>query len=485
MAVNPAIALGVRGIDLPDPLAQYGKVMAIQSAQQQNALAQRQMQQAEREQEATNALNRAYAEAYNPKTGDVDINRLRQSMATGGFGSKIPSVEKSIYEGREARTKSEESSTKLLDAKLKQSRQFLETLDPNDPNAAQAYIAWHEGNHADPVIGAALAARGVTADQARASIAQALQTPGGLARLINQSKLGVEKFMELNKPQLSTTDIGGQVVSRTFEPVTGQLTTIGTERKTMAPGEAERIRIAAGQLALSQQRLAWEKENPGYELQQTADGNIVGINKRTLQAVPVTLGNTPGEAAPSGQLLKGAPKSKDIAVSEQQAAYNISRVLNAAQEIAKVAEKDPSALAPGATEAAASSVGLSGTANLARSTNRQIVNGAQRDALDAILYLATGAAYNKEQLKGAIEAYMPAYTDSAEYREVKRKRMAKLIESAKVRAGKAWTPDLENALQSLTEPLSAASGKSSKSTRSAKPVAVSADEVDTDNPLLK
>jgi len=59
MAVNPAIAMGVRGIELADPLAQYGKVAAIQGAQQQNALAQLQMRQAEREQEATNALKPA------------------------------------------------------------------------------------------------------------------------------------------------------------------------------------------------------------------------------------------------------------------------------------------------------------------------------------------------------------------------------------------------------------------------------------------
>ena len=94
MAINPAIALGVKGIELQDPLQQYGRVMAIQGAQQQNQLAQMQMQQAQREQEATNALNRAYAEAYNPQTGDVDINRLRTSLASGGYGSKLPDIEK-------------------------------------------------------------------------------------------------------------------------------------------------------------------------------------------------------------------------------------------------------------------------------------------------------------------------------------------------------------------------------------------------------
>lgn len=270
MAINPAIAMGVRGIELQDPLAQYGKVMAIQGAQQQNQLAQLQMQQAQREQEATNALNRAYAEAYNPQTGDVDINRLRQNLATGGYGSKLPDIEKKLGEVKTQRLTQAKTEGEVLDAALKRSRGFLETLDPNAPGAAEAYVAWHEANHKDPVIGPALAARGVTAEQSRGRIAQLIQTPGGLARLINESKLGTEKFMELNKPQLSTTDTGGQVVSRTFQPLTGELTTIGTEKKTMAPGEAERIGISRQQLALDAQRIKNEGQRIGLEGRRVA-----------------------------------------------------------------------------------------------------------------------------------------------------------------------------------------------------------------------
>jgi hypothetical protein len=265
MAVNPAIALGVKGIELQDPLAQYGRVMAIQDAQQQNALAQLQMQQAQREQEATNALNAAYREAYNPQTGDVDINRLRTSLASGGFGSKLPDIEKKLGEVKTQRLTQQKTEGEVLDAALKRSRGFLETLDPNAPGAAEAYIAWHEANHKDPIIGPALAARGVTADQSRGRIAQLIQTPGGLARLINESKLGTEKFMELNKPQLSTTDLGGKVESRTFEPLTGELKTIGTQQKTMAPGEAERIKNEGLRIGLEGRRVAVLEENARRE----------------------------------------------------------------------------------------------------------------------------------------------------------------------------------------------------------------------------
>lgn len=326
MPINPNIALAVKGIELQDPLAQYGRVAAIQGAQQQNQLAQLQMQQLQREQESTNALNRAYAEAYNPQTGEVDINKLRGSLSTGGFGSKLPGIEKGLLELGEAKTKQQKAQTDLLDSKLKQSRQFLETIDPSSPNAAEAYMQWHKANHADPVIGKALEARGITVDQSMQRIQQLLQTPGGLNRLINESKLGTEKFMELNKPQLSTTDLGGKVESRTFAPLTGELKTIGTQTKTMAPGEAERIKNEGLRIGLEGRRVAVLEENarrdadPAFQ-QRMGGARAVGeaIAKGDVaaqQALPKIIGRAEEgmrlidelvgkRDSKTGQLLKG------------------------------------------------------------------------------------------------------------------------------------------------------------------------------------
>jgi hypothetical protein len=261
MAINPNIALAVKGIELQDPLVQYGRVSAIQQAQQQNQLAQMQMAQSQRELAATNALNTAYSKAYSADTGDVDINALRGSLATGGFGSKIPEVEKKYFEGKKAKTEFSKSESDLLDAKLKQSRQFLETIDPNDPASAEAYMAWHRANHSDPVIGPALEARGITVDQSMQRIQQLLAAPGGLARLINESKLGTEKFMEMNKPTLSNVDVGGKVVSQSFKPLTGELTKVGELTKTMAPGEAQRIKQEGQRIGLEGRRVAVLEEN--------------------------------------------------------------------------------------------------------------------------------------------------------------------------------------------------------------------------------
>jgi hypothetical protein len=247
--------------------------------------------------------------------------------------------------------------------------------------------------------------------------------------------------------------------------------------------------IAERRLAFDQQKFAYEKANPGYELKESGDGTIYAVNKKTLQAVPITIGAAPNALAPAapgaanalvpgaaaapaaapGAPLKG--KGKELAVSEQQASYNLGRILDAAKTINEAIKKEPGALKPGVMEAAPASVGLSGTANVARSAQRQIVYGAQRDALDAMLYLSTGAAYNREQLDSQMAAYIPAFTDKADQVEEKRTRMLRLIDNAKVRAGRAWTPAMDAAVKSLMQPgsLEGAAGGG----------------VDMSNPLLK
>ena len=212
MPINPAIAMGVQPLQLADPLAQYSKIAAIQQAQNENALAQYKLGAAQREEKAQNALSQAYQAAYDPEKGTYDVNKLRGALVSAGIGSKLPDIEKGLSALATQKLTQQKAETELVDTKLKQSRAFLDTIDPADPNAPQQYIAWHEANHRDPVLGPMLAARGVTADQSRARIQDAIQRgPQAFAQLLNQSKLGTERFMELNKPTLTTQDVGGQL----------------------------------------------------------------------------------------------------------------------------------------------------------------------------------------------------------------------------------------------------------------------------------
>jgi hypothetical protein len=74
-------------------------------------------------------------------------------------------------------------------------------------------------------------------------------------------------------------------------------------------------------------------------------------------------------------------------------------------------------------------------ANVLTSEDRQVVEAAQLDALDAALTLATGAAYTKEQLRNLSKSYFPQIGDGDKAVADKRKRLADVIETARIRAG--------------------------------------------------
>lgn len=279
MPINSNIALGVQPLQVADPMARYSQLAGIQNAQNQNALARYQLSTAQREQESINALNEAYAKSYDPVTGQINRSTLRESLAKGGFGAKLPGIEKTLTElDKEAALLQEvqgkvkaqptalaKQQTELLDAKLKQSRAFLDTLDPADPNAPARYLQWHEANHADPIIGPALKARGVNVDQSRAQIEAAVaKGPQAFADLINGSKLGTEKFMELNKPTTTTVDQGGQRQVLQTPGLGGKPISVGTYADVPLPQlvEAQKSRIAkagASNITLSTEKKYGEK----------------------------------------------------------------------------------------------------------------------------------------------------------------------------------------------------------------------------------
>jgi hypothetical protein len=75
--------------------------------------------------------------------------------------------------------------------------------------------------------------------------------------------------------------------------------------------------------------------------------------------------------------------------------------------------------------------------NKINTEQRQIVEAAQEDILDAALTLGTGAAYSREQLSGYKKSYFPQMGDSPATVKTKQDRLTNLLESAKVGSGRA------------------------------------------------
>jgi hypothetical protein len=226
MPIDPRIALGVQPLQVADPMARYSQMAGIQNAQNQNALAQYQLSAAQRADEQQNKL---YAAAQQPDF-KLDFQSAIQYGAPGIAAFKAQ--EEAAAAGltrKKTQGEINKQEVELVDSKLKQSRSLLDTINPADPNAPAMYLKWHEANHADPVIGPMLTARGVTADQSRAQINMAIaQGPQAFADLINKSKLGTEKFMELNKPTTTVVDQSGQKQMFQTPGLGGAPTSVGT-----------------------------------------------------------------------------------------------------------------------------------------------------------------------------------------------------------------------------------------------------------------
>ena len=249
-----------------------------------------------------------------------------------------------------------------------------------------AAMEWLQAHHDDPDMQDSPVAR-MPLDVALSRIPQ---DPAGFQQWKQQAALGIDKYIER--------------------------TTLTAEQQSMATDRAVGREISRGQLTVAQRNAA---VNEAAEARQAASG-------------------------------VGAPKPKDATVSEQQAAYHGKRILDAAAQIAAATKTTPSANRPSALEATVSATpGVRGLVGGVRSAPRQIVTAAQREMLDALLYMATGAAYNKEQLEGEIESTLPSYLDKPETVKAKRDRLRLKIDAAKIRAGDAWTPEMDAALAVL------------------------------------
>jgi len=300
--VNPNIAMSYRQPDIqaPNALAQFAQIQQIQGGRQAQELAQYQLGAAQRGEARDIARINALAGAGSDETAVA--NALLRSGDIAGYSAFVKAAEdRRTQKLTQQKTEGEiagqpttlaQAQSTLLDNKLKQARGFLDTIDPAAPDAPQRYLAWHEANHRDPIIGAALTARGISADQARQSIMAAIEKgPAAFAQMLNQSKLGTEKFMEMNKPTTQVIDQSGQRQILQQPGLGGPCTNMGTFADVPLPAavEAQKGRIANAGAA--RQITNVNTQIPASEEAQKEYMKEARVTFNTLKSVPSVLNN--------------------------------------------------------------------------------------------------------------------------------------------------------------------------------------------------
>ncbi|WP_186092261.1 hypothetical protein [Burkholderia gladioli] len=114
MALDPNIALQVQAPQIQNPLTTYAQVAGIQNAQQQNALTGLAIQQAQRQQAQTDAINDTLkAPGVINADGSINAGQALTGLAQAGAGAAIPGLAKQLTEAQTARLQQQKSALEL------------------------------------------------------------------------------------------------------------------------------------------------------------------------------------------------------------------------------------------------------------------------------------------------------------------------------------------------------------------------------------
>lgn len=392
MPINPAIALGVKGIELQDPLAQYGRVAAIQQAQQQNALANMQMQEYERaRQEEQGIRNRLAAGA---KLEDPETFNFLLGSKTGR------DILKQQADFQKAQTEEAARRAKLM----------------QDTEAMYRNMAGQISNKTDAatflqrmINDPALKGSPIAMLPLEQQIQRIPDDPQGLDNWVKQFALGTTKWITENKPTITSQNLGG-TVRLVQTPGLGGATTVvpgSTANVTMSPYESARI----GQ---ENQRLA--QEATGVVYQEDANGNIVALPSKLKKGEVPTARVA---VAPGGGFQPLTAKPSEAVGKEQMSINQQKSIVQGAIDAVK-ATPDAFGWVTGNMPESVRSRMASSEENQNRSFVFNVVSGVIKER--------AGTAQSAAE-KATLERFLPVEGDNATVIEDKMKGFQKYLEA--------------------------------------------------------
>ena len=475
MALDPSIALGVRPLQLPDPLAQMAQVSQIQASQRQNEMAQMQLEQLKQDR----LEMKDFQSQLEKSGGNPDLDLLAKTML------KSP---KYFQQGVELTQKLKEQKEyqAYLDRQAKPAGITMPTgatmAAPTGAAAPMNALAASAGVSPQPSVNALAAPQSRLDElQARFREVSRFTAPGAKAEA-DMLKDQIKALQAVHVvPNVGLVSGAGQtIVASGMAPT--EIKKLTSERDSLPAGDPRRKvydqaiadlgaanRNAEARLKFDQNKFAWEKANPGFELKEAEDGSIVGVNKRTLQAFPVTVGGAALAAAPTVQTgmpgarlpaaevapVTGTPlRGKGTALTESQGnatAYGIRmKEANAILEPLENAGKTNTGLIKGVVSGAVGLVPFIGDKledasgsifnALPRvlgglSPEQQQVAQARINFITAILRKESGAAIGASEFATAEKNYFPKPGDDAATIAQKQAARKTAIKAMEIQAG--------------------------------------------------
>ena len=256
---------------------------------------------------------------------DTSIDQRVASLRNSGRPALMQQADALEKQGLEKQKTGAEVSAKNADAiasAIKNSRALLDGI-----STPEQYIAWHEANHRDPALGPYLKDRGITADQARANIEQALKTPGGFERMLMESKLGAEKtYANLMQQREFDLKANNELIGPDGKVNTALL---GAKQQVAKAG-ASSVNINNGQKGFENElKLRGDfKQEPVYKAHQEMQSAHSQIKQSLAQASPA------GDLAGATKIMKLLDPGSVVRESELGMAMAATGLLDRVQNYA-------------------------------------------------------------------------------------------------------------------------------------------------------
>ena len=259
--VDPNIAMGFRGVEIPNQLAQFAQVSQIQNAQLQNQLARQQMEQ---EQGALNYLRGANLATPEGRSG------LRQ------FGKTGLAYEKMLSEQEMNALKRQELEGKLRDQRMTALGTGLTSVlnDPSDASLTAAFDRLDATGVDTKPFRASLLSQPDLKERQKSIQAYVTSNPEGRQALA---------FVQPKPEQVKRAD--GSIIFLDQNPnsITFGKEVLPAQATGMTPAQIESNRIAQGQLSVAQGQLKVAQDRLAKEGASLDAGENAAISKAILE----------------------------------------------------------------------------------------------------------------------------------------------------------------------------------------------------------
>lgn len=381
MAIDPNIALGVKPIQLESPLNQLGQVLQLQSAQQANQLNRLKLDEYDRGVARQNQLRTLLG-----GLGDVPDEKRVSALRTGGYFDEADKLETGLL----ARQKTGAEVTKLgAEAKAKEFEGLTKKLEvagstfgfvmknPTLDNAMQALDY--------------LGTNGIyTPEQVNQYKAQIQQNPASIGQLAETAFRSVLSAKD-QLGKADTVNAGNRQVTQVVDPVTG---------KIQVSGEMQILESEA-------QRLKREQDAA-----EAARSRAVTMRGQDMTDARVRESN---EIARTSQASK-TPAEKPLTEGQSKALLFGARMQAAEDVLTKLAESGTEVSIPGSR----SGYGVGSVVNALQPQQRQQLDQAKRDFINAVLRRESGAVISPEEFDNAERQYFPQPGEGPQQRAQKK-----------------------------------------------------------------